>query len=546
MPIAEPCFCVPSLAAILDPHFLTVTPEMSLIDVLSQMSQGGYSVAVVIGERDIQGLFCDRQLPDILASGYPLTTPIQQVMHRPVVTLPESEDISSALSLLSQQSLKALPVINQNSEILGLLTSDSVCQGIHQVSQLPKRQFLLNQIIQAMRGTLVLDEVLQNTVNYLHEGLSVNRCLIFQSDTEGNTILAATHVSEATDQRESLMGINCQFYSYYHSELAKGKVIHFSHIDGTCPYELQEAGNICHIRAILIVPLLYQNNYIGGISLHQCNQERDWQKEEIEFVQAIADHCAVAIQHAKIYQQAEQKIEEQRLQKIALKQTTERLQAILDTVPSGIVWISEEGRYLGVNRYIAQSVNLSPEDFIGKELGFLQVSPHFTTCMRQFLASDAQTLSTVIEAQIQAQTKYFLILAQKYNNKKAVVSVSIDITEAKQIDQYRQEQQALLRNVVDANPSLIFVKDREGRFILANQSLANIYGTTVENLIGKRDIDFNSNQAEVQAFLAADREVIDSLTEKNIPEETITNFQGEPRYFQTIKRPLLMPDQQEC
>ena len=106
------------------------------------------------------------------------------------------------------------------------------------------------------------------------------------------------------------------------------------------------------------------------------------------------------------------------------------------------------------------------------------------------------------------------------------------------------EQQEFLYNVIDTNPNLIFVKDWEGRFRLANKALADIYGTTVQDIIGKTDADFNSNQAEVEQFLEADRQVITSLQPTFIPEETVTSPTGEVRYVQTIKKPLLSPDGQ--
>lgn len=105
-----------------------------------------------------------------------------------------------------------------------------------------------------------------------------------------------------------------------------------------------------------------------------------------------------------------------------------------------------------------------------------------------------------------------------------------------------QHQSDFLRQVIDMSPNLIFVKDREGKFVLVNRALAEAYGSTVENLVGKGDADFNANQAEVEHFRRDDLEVMDLLKEKLIPEEILTSPTGEIRYLQTIKRPLVDPD----
>src|SRR5258705_5421613 len=103
-------------------------------------------------------------------------------------------------------------------------------------------------------------------------------------------------------------------------------------------------------------------------------------------------------------------------------------------------------------------------------------------------------------------------------------------------------QESLLRQIIDANPSLIFVKDWNGRFVLVNQATAQVYGTTVESLVGKTDADFNPNVEEIAHFLRHDRDVMSSGPAKIIAEEPVTNpTTGDTRWFQTIKVPLRSP-----
>lgn len=103
--------------------------------------------------------------------------------------------------------------------------------------------------------------------------------------------------------------------------------------------------------------------------------------------------------------------------------------------------------------------------------------------------------------------------------------------------------QRFLRQVIDTTPHLIFVKDWEGRYVLANAAVAEYYGTTVESLLGKRDTDFNANAAETEQFLRADREVMSSQRPAFITEEPATCARtGVTRWFQTVKVPLLSSD----
>jgi PAS domain S-box-containing protein len=105
-----------------------------------------------------------------------------------------------------------------------------------------------------------------------------------------------------------------------------------------------------------------------------------------------------------------------------------------------------------------------------------------------------------------------------------------------------QFQQAFLRRVIDLNPNQIFAKDAEGRFVLANQALAEAYGTDVETLVGRSELDFNPDHAQVQRFFAADRQVIESGRDLLIDEEALVAADGNARWFSIIKRPILALD----
>ena len=103
-------------------------------------------------------------------------------------------------------------------------------------------------------------------------------------------------------------------------------------------------------------------------------------------------------------------------------------------------------------------------------------------------------------------------------------------------------QGAFLRQVLDLDPSLIFAKDRDGRFTLANRAVASIYGVAPTDLVGKTDADFNPDTAEIEHFRADDLEVMDSLRPKLIEQEPVTSPDGGTRWFQTIKIPIVSKD----
>jgi PAS domain S-box-containing protein len=147
--------------------------------------------------------------------------------------------------------------------------------------------------------------------------------------------------------------------------------------------------------------------------------------------------------------------------------------------------------------------------------------------------SQIERLNEGLEAHVASRTAQ--LVAANHELEREVAERKLAETELAQ-------QRSFLRQVIDLNPSFVFAKDRKGRFTLANQAIADAYGTSVAGLLGKTDADFNPNQEEVEAFRRDDLEVIDTLKEKFIPEEVITDAGRQVRWLQTIKRPILSPD----
>ncbi len=132
------------------------------------------------------------------------------------------------------------------------------------------------------------------------------------------------------------------------------------------------------------------------------------------------------------------------------------------------------------------------------------------------------------------------------NEKHILQFVSTQVAMA--IDRKRAEgeqrrQREFLRQVIDLNPNLIFVKDWDGRFTLVNRALADLYGARPEVLIGKGDGDFNPHREQVERFLRDDREAMTSGRPRFILEEPNTDARtGEARWFQVIKVTLRTAD----
>ncbi len=230
--------------------------------------------------------------------------------------------------------------------------------------------------------------------------------------------------------------------------------------------------------------------------------------------------------------------ESKRMEK-ALRMT----QFSMDQAVEAILWVDPTARIFNVNDTACRMLGYSRQDLT--KMTVHDIDPNFPVARwaehwnhlkkRGALAFEATYWSrtgAVLETEV---TFNYL----QYDGKEYGCAILRDIGERKRAEAELHRSHTFLRQVIDTNPDLIFAKDREGCFAMANKAVADWYGTTVEDLIGKSDGDFNANAEEVEIFRQSDREVIQSGRDRFIPEERITDARGRTRWLQTVKRPIL-------
>ena len=122
-----------------------------------------------------------------------------------------------------------------------------------------------------------------------------------------------------------------------------------------------------------------------------------------------------------------------------------------------------------------------------------------------------------------------------------VVCCSRDISPRKQTEAVLNEEQALLRSLIDCLPDSIYVKDRKGQFLLDNGAHRRLISRKTDEIVGKTSWDlWPSGLAAL--YEADDRVVIQSGQTLLNREEPIQDSEGNRRWVSTTKTPLTSPD----
>lgn len=125
-------------------------------------------------------------------------------------------------------------------------------------------------------------------------------------------------------------------------------------------------------------------------------------------------------------------------------------------------------------------------------------------------------------------------------NEQDITVQQAALNERQKAETELQTQQTFLRQIIDAVPSSIFVKDKEGRLLVVNQASTEIHGSSVEAMLGKRETEFNPNfnPNQLEQFLANNRSRMESRQAQQQIQQ-ITTAAGELRWYQTVICPWI-------
>ncbi|MCM2335217.1 MAG: ATP-binding protein [Pseudomonas sp.] len=116
-----------------------------------------------------------------------------------------------------------------------------------------------------------------------------------------------------------------------------------------------------------------------------------------------------------------------------------------------------------------------------------------------------------------------------------------DVTDANRTRQRLRDQRAFLRNVVDADENLIFVRDPGGRFQLCNVAFADVLGLRPDQIEGLRSSELPDGDL-LAPLLEGDTVLLQHLPELRRNQINIVDASGRERWLQLLKRPLRSSD----
>ncbi|OKL41424.1 PAS domain S-box protein [Pontibacter flavimaris] len=216
--------------------------------------------------------------------------------------------------------------------------------------------------------------------------------------------------------------------------------------------------------------------------------------------------------------------------------------AILAAIPDLMFIIDAQGDYLDMKNEAQKHLLVPKEQVIGNNI--YQLLP--AELASRFMDLIAKVISTGwyervdYELDLPDGLRHYEGRILKYNDTE-VLTIIRDITDERKAAQEVREKNEFIRQVLDASPSLIYVKDAEGNIVLANQEFARLFDKPLHEVLGYNNADIHHNKIESDSYFETDRQVIAEHREIRV-EERHTSITGETMWFDTVKKPLITSD----
>ena len=231
----------------------------------------------------------------------------------------------------------------------------------------------------------------------------------------------------------------------------------------------------------------------------------------------------------------------------ALQQSNQKWAAIISASPDGIGMLSLDGKLQLMSDKLALMFGYTVEqkdEYLGKPIfDFIDPSNHqlLKENIYKTLTGENEFRITEYLAVRKDNSKFYVdvnstVLMDSDGKPESILFIERDITERKKTEQALQYSETLLRSIMDTTDDVIFVKDRECRFVYINPAGCILNGKTQEQLIGFSKADFLPEGEELAKFMADDMRIIE-LGHSETFEEEIKGADGNIYYFLTTKVP---------
>ena len=234
-------------------------------------------------------------------------------------------------------------------------------------------------------------------------------------------------------------------------------------------------------------------------------------------------------------------ISEHKAMEEALLESERRYRQALENSPSPIFTVDGKRRIRTWNG-ACERIFQYGQDIIGRDYRGVLFEAEHSPLIDQILAEviDGRALGdTEIAFRCRDGTKRFAVsriypLYDPFGKVQEVVFANTDITERKLIEDALQASESRMTAIINSAKDSIFVKNTNMVYVQANRAMADLFGLSPDEIVGKTDTDLFGGEVAAR-IIEIDRCVLAGGT---VVDESPITLKGKERTLSTIKVPL--------
>ncbi len=254
-----------------------------------------------------------------------------------------------------------------------------------------------------------------------------------------------------------------------------------------------------------------------------------------------------------------QDVTEQHTTDLQLTKQREFYETILNQLPSDVVVIDLHHQYLFLNPAAIRDASVR-EWMIGKndfdycahrnKAMTLAENRHvlLTQVMTQKCEVEWEESQTNAQGVISYHLRRYSPALDDAGNIKFAIGYGFDITERKIVENELQSQKEFIKQVLDASPNMVYVKDWEGRFVFVNQAASSLCKKPIQEIVGQTYEELlPDDDIKNDLILKEDQEIMRqgkiNPHEPPVKYEKCYNLNATgPIWYQIIKKPFIQTD----
>ena len=313
--------------------------------------------------------------------------------------------------------------------------------------------------------------------------------------------------------------------------------------------EHRETLRSLELASYMVVPLAARGRMIGAITLITESSGRRYGPADLELAEDLAARAALAVDNARLYEEAQAEISERERTEAALREAEARKTAIMDASLDCIITMDDAGLITDFNPAAERTFGYRRAEVLGSELADVIIPPAFRDAHRRGLAhylatGEGPVLNKRIELRgARADGGEFpvelTIVPIRVGGRAAFTGYLRDITERERAQTELREAERRYRALVEQMPAVTYV---EALDVGRRATEISYTSPQIEDLFGYTAAEWMSDPGLfVRLLHPDDRERV--LAEDERTEQTGEPFREEYRQFTRDGRVVWVRDE---